>query len=45
MDADTPRRSATAPTFSASPVFFAEREAFPESESEEEGLDKFVFRV
>jgi hypothetical protein len=28
MEADTPKRSATAPTFSASPTFLAERAAF-----------------
>jgi hypothetical protein len=28
MEADTPKRSATAPTFSASPTFRAERAAF-----------------
>src|SRR5271170_5843390 len=46
MEADTPRRSATAPTFSDSPTFPAECDAFflraltLEFESEEEGLDK-----
>jgi hypothetical protein len=28
MDADTPKRCATAPTFSASPTFLVERVAF-----------------
>jgi hypothetical protein len=28
MEADTPKRSATAPTFSASPTFLGERAAF-----------------
>jgi len=43
MDADTPNRSATAPTFSASPTFRAERVFFPRSlalKRELEALDK-----
>jgi hypothetical protein len=47
MDAETPKRSATAPTFSASPTFLAERPNFfvPSGALEyelEEGLDKDV---
>ena len=47
MEADTPRRSATAPTFSASPTFLAGRGDFLravtlESEFDEDGLDKDI---
>src|SRR5208337_4088150 len=49
MEADTPNRSATAPTFSASPTFLPERAAFflrsRALECElEEGLDKDLSR-